>query len=94
MNTDPIEVSIEEAKALEAAWNSLGPLMAVAVKELGRENGLRLCEGLAKGDLRVTWTLEPGHALCVISRGQDVIYSFEFLHEPARFVFAELGPAN
>lgn len=94
MNTDPIEIPLEEATALEAAWNSLGPLVAFAVKELEREEGLRLCVGLAKGDLQPTWTLKPGHALCVISRGSDVVYSFEFLHEPPRFVFAELGPTN
>jgi hypothetical protein len=94
MHTDPIEVPTEETTALEAAWNSVGPPVAFAVKELGREAGLSLCAGLAKGDLRPIWRLEPGHLLCVISRGLNVIYNFEFLHESPRFVFAELGPAN
>lgn len=93
---DPVEVTPAEATALQTTWNSLGPLMACAIKKLGRKAGLEVCVGLAKGDLLPTWILTPGKAVCVISRDADVIYSFEFLHEPRQFAFVEIGagPTN
>jgi hypothetical protein len=93
---NPIDVTGEEEKALQEAWNCLGVLLSFAVKELGREAGLKLCAGLASGQLTITWILVPSCAQCRISRGDDTVYTFEVSRSPQRFGFVELGsePAN
>ena len=92
-----IEVTATEAAALQGTWNHLGPLISFAIQRLGREEGLKLCNGLNCGDLLVTWILRgEGLATCTIWRGAEIIYRFEFEHHPASFHFAEIpsGPAN
>ena len=96
MNDDgnQVDTTTMESNALRSVWENLGPLFCFAIRELGREDGLALCNGLASGSLLPTWILRPGLATCKIWKGDEVVYSFEFTHKPARFVFAEIGKSN
>ena len=89
-----IEPTTLESNALRGTWENLGPLFCFAIRDLPRAEVLALVGGLAAGDLLPTWTLRPGLATCTITRDQQVIYKFEFEHQPARFVFVELGNQN
>ena len=76
MENETTIASSSEGEALSQAWNALGPLVAFAVKELGREAGLAVCNGLASGDLVPTWIPRPGLATCTIWKGSEIIYRF------------------
>jgi hypothetical protein len=83
-----------ESGALAKCWYNLGPLISLAIQDLGREEGLALANDLSSGKVTPCWTLSPGHAVCLIYRGPDVTHRFEFFNKPIPFRFAELGPAN
>ncbi len=90
-----VEVTPAESAALQGAWDNLGPLMAFAIQKLGREDGLKVCNGLRSRDLLPVWTLRPGLATCTIWQDSEIIYKFEFEHHPPRFEFAEItGTVN
>jgi len=72
-----------ESGALAKCWNDLGPLISLAIQDLGREQGLALCNDLASGKVTPMWVLSPGQAVCLIYRGPDVTHRFEFFSKPA-----------
>jgi hypothetical protein len=83
-----------ESEALAKCWYDLGPLISLAIQDLGKTEGLALAHDLASGKVTPCWTLSPGQAVCMIYRGPDVTHRFEFFSKPIPFCFAEIGPAN
>ena len=86
--------SAAEAEALEKVWADLGPLFAHAISQLSREQVLALCRDVQSGAFTPQWRIEPGLARLIVFDRNEVVYECEFAHQPARFVFAEIGKSN
>ena len=92
-----IEMTDSEIAALDQLWQDLGPLFAGIVHRLGREEGLRVCRGIEAREMAVTWIIQPGRAVCVITKDGQTLHSFHLAAvTPVKLNFNEfpLGPMN